>query len=160
MALHKSYPVASFKALDDDDQSSGTFEALVSIFGNVDLVGDRVVKGAFKQSLKRWRDSDAPIPVIWSHQWDNLDAHVGVVLQAEERDEGLWVKARLDLEEDFARRLWKKLRQRAVKDFSFAYDILDEKQAEDGANELLELEILEVGPDPQGGPTRRPASSP
>jgi Caudovirus prohead serine protease len=73
MALHKSYPVASFKPL-DDDEAGGTFEAIVSVFGNVDLVGDRVVKGAFKSSLKRWRESDDPIPVIWSHQWDNLDA--------------------------------------------------------------------------------------
>ena len=41
--LTKAYP-AKFATLDEKE---GRVEALVSIFGNVDLVGDRVVKGAF-----------------------------------------------------------------------------------------------------------------
>lgn len=148
MRTHKSYPLSHFKALDTEGE--GTFEAIVSVFDNVDLVGDRVVKGAFDKNLKEWKESGDPIPVIFSHQWDDLDAHVGIVTEAEERDEGLYVKGQLDMDEDFASRLWKKMNRRSIKEFSFAYDIIREKTADDGANELIELSLIEVGPTLKG----------
>lgn len=144
---HKTYELANFKAL---DESEGTFEAIVSVFGNVDLVGDRVVKGAFEKSLKEWDESDKQIPVIFSHRWDDLDAHIGGVVKAEERDEGLWVKGQLDLEEDSSRKAFKLMKRGTLSEFSFAYDIVREKTADDGANELLELKIIEVGPTLKG----------
>lgn len=138
---------AQVKAADGDD---GTFEALVSIFGNVDHAGDRVVKGAFTKSLQRWEESGDPIPVVFSHRWDDLDAHIGKVLEAEERDEGLWVKAQLDIADDpSAAKVHRLLKDRRIREFSFAYDVLDEK-AQNGANELLELDVIEVGPTLKG----------
>lgn len=139
----KTYSVKA-EPLDDE----GTFEALVSIFGNVDLVGDRVVKGAFAKSLERWESSGDPIPVIWSHQWSDPQAHLGEVLEADERDDGLWIKGRLDLEDrgTYAGTIWRKMKRRLIKEFSFAYDVVDEGKAKDGANELREVELIEVGP--------------
>ena|GEM_PF-493292 len=130
-----------------DGAPEGTFEALVSIFGNVDHAGDRVVKGAFANSLQRWAESGNPIPVVFSHRWDDLDAHIGEVLAAEETDEGLLVKAQLDIADDpAAAKVHRLLSKRRIKEFSFAYDVNDERKADDGANELLELDIIEVGP--------------
>lgn len=143
---HKSYP-ANFKAL---DESSGTFEAIVAVFGNVDLIGDRVVKGAFQKSLGEWKESGDPIPVIWSHMWSDPNAHIGKTLEAEERDEGLWVKGQLDMDDPFAAKVFKLMQERRVKEFSFAYDIEDEAKAEDGANDLRELKLIEVGPTLKG----------
>lgn len=145
------------------DEADGIFEAYVSVFGNVDLHGDRIVPGAFGASLERWKASGDPIPVIFSHQWDDLDAHIGEVLAAEEHlpgDErlpeeikalgGLWTRFQLELDEDFASRVAKKLTKRTLREFSFAYDVLDERRGTDGANELLELDVLEVGPTLKG----------
>jgi Escherichia/Staphylococcus phage prohead protease len=146
--LHKSYPLAQFKALEDEGE--GVFEAIVSVFNNVDLIGDRVMPGAFTKSLDQWRSSGNPIPVIFSHQWENLDAHVGIVTAAEERPEGLYVKAQLDMEEDYAAKLWKRMKQRRIKEFSFAFDPIKEKRAPDGANDLIELDLIEVGPTLKG----------
>lgn len=143
---HKSCK-AEFKALDD---STGTFEAIVSVFGNVDKVNDRVVKGAFASSIKKWKESGDPIPVIWSHQWDDPDAHIGKTLEAEENDTGLYVKGQLDLDDPFAAKVYKLLKERRVKEFSFAYDTIDEKSTKDGINELLELDVIEVGPTLKG----------
>jgi HK97 family phage prohead protease len=122
----------------------------VSVFGNVDSVGDRVVPGAFKASLARWADSRDPIPVIWSHQWDDPEAHIGVVLAAEERPEGLWIKAQLDVDKPFARQVYELLKARRVREFSFAYDVVDSRQAKDGANELTVLDLIETGPTLRG----------
>ncbi len=150
--LRKSYPVASFKAFKDDTgELTGEFEAIVSVFGNVDRVGDRVVKGAFAKSLALWKDSGDPIPVLWSHDWMNPDSHIGVIIKAEERDVGLWVKGALDIKSNArAATVAKLLAERRVKEWSFSYEVNDEKKARDGANELLDLGIIEVGPTLKG----------
>lgn len=149
--LHKSHPIASFKALKDDNGDlTGEFEAIVSVFGNVDLVGDRVVKGAFTKSLDRWRASGDPIPVIWSHQWQDPFAHIGAVTEASETAKGLRVNGSLDMGNPTAAYLAKLLAERRVKEFSFAYDVVDERRAKDGVNDLLELDIIEVGPTLKG----------
>jgi HK97 family phage prohead protease len=132
------------------DLTEGTFEAVVSVFGVVDRVGDRVMPGAFEGTLDRWKASGDPIPVVWSHAWDDVYAHIGAVLDAEERPAGLWVKARLDLDQHVAAQVFRLLAERRVREFSFAYDVLREKSAAGGANELLELDLIEVGPTLKG----------
>lgn len=140
---HKAYPITKFKALEDEGQ--GVFEAIVAVFGNVDRVGDKIMPGAFTKSLETWAERERPIPVIFSHNWDDLDAHIGHVIEAAEVDEGLYVKGQLDIEEDFARKVWRKMSQGLLADFSFAYDEIDSKWIDD-VHELHELDILEVGP--------------
>lgn len=142
MRGYKNRDVLSFKAL---DSAEGTFEAIVAVFGNVDRAGDKIIPGAFKASLAAWKAKGRPIPVIYSHEWDNLDAHIGKVLEARETDRGLYVKGQLDLEEDFAARVWKKMREGTLAEFSFAYDVVDAKQV-GKVNELRKLDLLEVGP--------------
>lgn len=154
-------PVYGLKAI--GDPAAGIFEAYVSIFGNVDYHGDRIRAGAFEGSLARWKASGDPIPVIFSHQWDNLDAHIGEVLEIEEHppgdsrlpveiraNGGLWSRFQIDMDEDFASRVAKKLTKRTLREFSFAYDVLEEERATDGVNELVELDLLEEGPTLKG----------
>lgn len=149
------------KSLAAIGEEPGTFEAIVSVFNNVDLGGDRILPGAFTASLAEWAASGDPIPVIFAHQWDNLDAHIGEVLEAKELlpgDEtlpdsirslgGLWVKFRLDVTEDFARKVSKRLETRALREFSFAYDVPagGSRTSSDGVTDLVRLNVIEVGP--------------
>jgi HK97 family phage prohead protease len=143
----------------------GTWEAIVAVFGNVDYQGDRIIAGAFSKSLANWATSGDPLPVIFSHQWDTLPAHIGTVLEAKELfpgDEalpaelrgngGLWAKFRLDVDhpETYAPTIDRLMSERRLKEFSFAYDVFDERRGSDGANELLELDVLELGPTLKG----------
>lgn len=140
---------ARVKAIGD----TGEFEAVVSVFGNVDYANDRVVKGAFADSLKAWRESGDPIPVVFSHQWDNLDAHVGQVdpSAAVETDDGLQVKGVLDIDDDpAAAKVHRLLKTRRIREFSFAYDVVSEAKASDGANDLQAIDIIELGPTLKG----------
>ena len=123
------------------DGTAGTFSAMVAVYGNVDLQGDRIVEGAFDRSIKEWQASGDPIPVIWSHNWADPAAHIGYVdpNNMESTPEGLKVTGRLDVEEPFAGKVHRLMKERRVKQLSFAYDVRDEKLAKDGANELLEL---------------------
>lgn len=166
----KSFP-AHFKASDD---GSGEFEAIVAVFGNVDHQGDRIVEGAFANTLDEWKSSGDPIPVIHSHQWHDLDAHIGGVnptdakelspgddlLPAELKDfGGLYVKGTLDVDDDpSAAKAHRLMRTRRLREFSFAYDIREdgEKRGDDGVNELSDLDLFEVGPTLKGA---NPATS-
>ena len=128
----------------------GQFEAIVSVFGNVDTYGDMVVPGAFKADLDARAESGAVLPVVWSHKWDDPFAHIGWVVKAEERPEGLWVQAELDMDNPTAQQVHKLLKSRRVSQFSFAYDVQDHAlaTAEDGTEylELRKLKLHEVGP--------------
>lgn len=145
------------------DEEQGRVTKYVSIFGNVDLVGDRIKYGAFATSLEEWAASGDPIPVIFSHQWNVLDAHVGYVVDAKEVPAGdpdlppeiaeyggLRITEQYDLDHPPAKRLFDLQKQRRIRESSFAYDVVNEAKARDGANELLELKLIEVGPTLKG----------
>jgi HK97 family phage prohead protease len=154
----KSVPALVKAAGEADGLAEGQFEALVSVFGNVDWYGDRVMPGAFKDTLADWAQRGDPIPVVWSHRYDDPEYHVGVVLQAEERDDGLWVRGQLDLDDEAtkARQVYRLLKGRRVTQFSFSYDVDEAAPAkaaegEDGSDEpqvleLHKLRLYEVGP--------------
>lgn len=141
----KTAPAEFAAGATDDGQLTGQFTALVSVFGNVDVVKDRVMPGAFTTTLKAWEDTGAPIPVIWSHQWADPDLHIGVVTKAQETEAGLLVEGQLDMENPKARQVAKLLAERRVKEFSFGYDVLAANDV-DGVRELHALELFEVGP--------------
>src|SRR6185369_503204 len=133
------------------------FEAVVSVFGNVDLQGDRSMPGMFKSTIAKWRKSGDPVPIIWSHEWLNPEAHIGYadpndVMEIALPDKGngemggLLVKGRLDVHKPFAAQVYDLLKERRIREWSFAYDTIREKMSEDGANELLEVSLIEAGP--------------
>jgi HK97 family phage prohead protease len=146
------FQLAEFKAANRGGEPTGEFEAIVSVFNNVDLGGDRVMPGAFTKSLARWQKSGDPIPVIWNHMWDNPDAHIGAInpADAEETDAGLKVRGQIDLDNPFAAQVYRLLSQRRVKEFSFGYNVRDEKPDSRGVNELREVDIIEAGPTLKG----------
>lgn len=137
----KTFP-AKAKAVDDGE---GVVEALVATYA-VDSVGDRIIPGAFEKSLGEWAESGNPIPFIWSHQHNDIDAYLGDVLEAKETDEGLVVRAQLDMDDPQVRKVYRQIKGGRVKNYSFAYDVIDEAPGDDGANELKQLKLYEVGP--------------
>lgn len=167
----KSAP-AYFKAVTGAGVKDGTFDAIVAVFNNVDLGGDRLIPGCFAESIADWQKSGDPIPVIFSHQWDDLYAHVGEVDPANVKEllpgdselppelaelGGLLIKgAQMDLEAPgeagaFASNLWTKLSRRSIKEFSFAYDIPPGgARAAKDATDLVKVGLIEVGPTLKG----------
>lgn len=153
----KSCPVQIKAAGPNEGTDEGVFEAIVAAY-NLDSVGDKIVPGAFAETLAEWASKGDPIPVLWSHLSHDPDYHIGYVLEAEERPEGLWVKAQIDLDDlkdsgSKAAKVYRLLKGRRVTQFSFAYDIEDGgwvDQKVDGVDagyyELRKLKLFEVGP--------------
>jgi len=144
---HKQFQLIETKA----DTDHGTFEATVAVFGNVDKAGDRIVPGAFTKTLERWRGSGDPVPVILSHDWTNPFSHIGVAdpHEMQQTGQGLRIKARLDVQDnDVARQVHRLMQRRSLKEFSFGYRVPSggQRRGKDGANELYEIDLVELGP--------------
>lgn len=141
---------AEIKARVEGDK--GIVDAIVSVFNNVDLGGDRVMPGAFSKTIAEWQSKGDPVPVIWSHEWDQPESHIGFVDPADmkETEVGLQVKMRLDLDRPRAEQVFHLLKNRRVTQFSFGYFARGFKDAQDdkgnNVRELTDIELFEVGP--------------
>lgn len=148
----KTARLAEVKAGPADGLDEGVFEAFVSVFGNEDFYGDVVMPGAFRDALADWKAKGDPIPVVWSHMYQDPDMHIGVVTDAEEREKGLWVRGVLDLDDDArkAKQVYRLLKGRRVTQFSFTYDVAEGGFAQRDGRDVYELRkifpLYEVGP--------------
>lgn len=150
----KAFSPLRFKAEGEDDGfggklAAGEFVALASVFDVIDSYGDRIIKGAFAETLAAWQTKGDPIPVIWQHAWSDPSAHIGFVVEARETDEGLLYKARLDLDEPFATKVYKLMKSRRVTQQSFGFDVVDGRSVTEAGREIFEItkvNLYEVGP--------------
>lgn len=153
MTKVKTRPVDIKAAGAQDGTGDGVFEAVVATY-DLDSYRDKILPGAFEETLAEWKASGDPIPVLWSHNSHDPDCHIGYVVEAEEREGvGLWVKAQLDLDAAKAAQVYRLLKGRRVRQFSFAFDVIEGgwvEQIVDGKDEsyfeLRKLKLWEVGP--------------
>src|SRR5690606_31080690 len=159
-AILKTVP-ATVRALPAEQLANsdplGTFEAIVSVFGNEDHHGDIVEAGAFADSINEWAASGDPLPVMWSHQYGNIDSILGHYVEAEETDVGLKLKGVLDLEHPTAVRAYNLMRRRLIKEFSWSgevleYEVIEPEDPDDiwswmfAGVKILKVDLWEAGP--------------
>lgn len=143
-----SFELVEFKA---DEERRGLFAALVSVFGNVDRNGDRMMKGAFSRTLKEWMARGKPIPVVWSHDHMEPDSFIGSVdpMDVKETEQGLVVAGKLDVDTNpKAAQIWQLLKDGRIDQWSFAYDPKGKRVSKQkGARrDILDVDLFEVGP--------------
>lgn len=127
------------------EQVDGTFTGYAAIFGNVDSYGDVIVKGAFAESLTEYGPDGAGIPCYWSHEMRNPMLNIGVTTAAQETDRGLLVEVKLDIDHNpnaaYVHRL---IREKRVRQMSFAFDVLDGGWGERDGEPVYELRKLRL----------------
>lgn len=132
-----------------DNLTAGQFTGYASVFGNVDSVGDKIVKGAFAESLKDFGDGGAGIPCYWCHETSDPEMNLGTTLEATEDEHGLFVKVQLDLDNPKAAYAYKLLKEKRVRQMSFAYQVTDGEDKKD-CFEITDCKIFEVSIVPVG----------
>ena len=155
--MEKSFAVEQVDLI--GEAGSGKFEALVSVFGNIDHVKDVVMPGAFSKAVK---ESDPP-PVVWSHYW-NIPP-IGETIDWGETDKGLRVKGELfvgaDDKHQYADMVYAAMKSRegrkpALREFSFSYDIPDDGEVkstrEVDGKEIAVQELHSLYPIHEVGP--------
>lgn len=133
----KSFP---FEAKVDLDKNE--FEGYASTFGNRDLVGDIVEKGAFAKTIKE-RLPKGLVKVLWQH-FDPM----GMPKHMEEDSNGLYVVAKVSKTNGNQDRL-QLMKDGVVDRLSIGYDVV-KREVDDSAKDrtvrLKELKLYEFSP--------------
>ena len=77
--------------IDITNQKTGEIEGYGSIFNNIDLHGDVILRGAFSESIS----CNPKVKLLWQH---DPNCPIGVITEIEETDVGLYIKAVLNLD--------------------------------------------------------------
>ena len=142
---YKSLPV-EYKA-----DGEGTVEAFVSVFGNVDSYGDRVMLGAFADSIT------AKLPkMVWQH---DITRPIGKTISAEELPAGdgrlpdslkefgaLYVKGVFNLNTTDGKDAYEHIKFGSIDEYSFGYEEVETTPLADGTKELNKVNIIEWSP--------------
>lgn len=125
------------KQIDDDDDEFFRFEGLASTFGNIDLVNDIVVRGAFVDSLA----TKTPV-VLWQHK---SDSPLGMPEDIRETEQGLFLKAKLPKSDTFvAGRVIPQIKVGSIRSMSIGFRIVERDFNEEGIRLLKKVDLLEV----------------
>ena len=134
----------------------GEFVAIAAAY-SVDRVKDRIVPGAFAKTIAHWQGSGKQIPLHWNHQGEPEDI-IGTIDPSlmEETDAGLRVAGKIDLDGSTkGREAWRSIKAGSMS-LSFGYLATEQKMADDGVNDLHEIDLFEVSvvPGPANADTR------
>lgn len=118
---------------------TGAFSGYASIFGNIDLGGDIVERGAFKEMVT---NAEGKIVTLWQH-----DARQPVaVADVKQDDRGLAFDGQLVMEDPTARKALAHMKAGSVRGMSIGFDILPggAEIMESGIRLLKALKLWEI----------------
>lgn len=120
---------------------TGTFEGYAAIFGNVDLGGDVIERGAFKEIVK---GRNGMVKILNQH---NSRDPIGAA-EVKQDDKGLHFQGQLVLEAASARNAYALMKAGVLDGMSIGYDVLEggAKILESGIRQLKALKLWEVSP--------------
>lgn len=138
---HKEFPF-SLKMSSDD--SPGTIEGYVSVYGNVDASGEKVMPGAFAESLAtQKREGRYPL-MLWQH--DTYEP-IGVWDDLSDDGKGLFGKGRLIINNNVptADKVYALVKNDAVRGLSIGYrEVKVEPPSNGEPRKLVQLDLLEA----------------
>jgi hypothetical protein len=125
-----------------DINEEGVFSGWASTFGNVDLVGDVVMAGAFGKTIAR----NSRLPMFFNH---NPDEPVGVWTDLAEKAKGLWTEGKLlHQSSEKARMLYGLLKAKGALALSIGYRVppggAEPDERRPGVTKLHELDLREI----------------
>lgn len=126
-----------FKVVGD----TGEFSGYASIFGNVDLGGDIVERGAFKEIVTT---KDNQVRVLYQHDTRNP---IGKAMVRED-EKGLSFDGKLILEDGLARKAYAYMKAGILDGMSIGFDVLSggSEMMSSGVRKLTGLKLWEISP--------------
>src|ERR1044072_5764284 len=104
--------------------ASGKFSGYASVFDNLDYYRDVVRRGAFVETLAKWKELGAFPPVLWQH---DSYCPIGPHTEMREDEKGLYVEGELLIaDEDSnpeARKAYGLLKRKVIRGMSIGFDI-------------------------------------
>lgn len=145
----KNVQFAIEKATMSEDRTIGTIIGYASTYGNIDMVGDRVMPGAFKKSIAKFKKTGRMIPMLSGHSTDNVIGGFDPS-RMKETDQGLRVEGKVDLNtqrgrEDFSLMSNGFISGMSIGGFTTPEDVT---MADDGIREINNFQLYEISVTP------------
>lgn len=138
---------AKMDIYDKDGMSIGIIEGMASTYGNTDLGGDIVRKGAFTQTLNHKKGK---VLLLFDHGYKTKD--IAGVAYLQDSEKGLMLRGELPLDDPEVKANYTKLKfvhDRGVPmGLSIGYNTKKKNMLADGRRELLEIALEEVSITP------------
>lgn len=118
------------------DAEKGIIEAYVSIFNNVDLGGDKIVPGAFADSISKKLPKG-----VWSHNWDQP---IAKTIEAKEDDKGLYIKGQFNLDTQRGKEAFSDIKFGIMDEFSIGFRIQEYSWEMEGDEEIRVIKKIKL----------------
>lgn len=118
----------------------GTFEGYASTFGNIDRYGEKVLPGAFVDSLAARRREGTKVKLLFNH---DMNQPIGHWEDLAEDAKGLWGQARLVMDVPKAREVHALMKAGSLDSLSIGYREIEADQ-EGGVRMLRKLDLFEI----------------
>lgn len=135
----------------ESDVETMSFEGYGAVFGAVDLGGDLIVKGAFRDTIREAKKTGVWPDMLFLHGWygGGDEAPIGVWEDLEEDDKGLFVKGRLagTTRGKEAYELLKMAPRPAISGLSIGYsarDVVFGKKPDEPRRTLKKIDLFEI----------------
>lgn len=117
-----------------------TFEGYASTFGNTDLGGDVIEKGAFQKTIRMAKKEGMPV-VLWQHQ---MESPIGRLTEMKEDENGLMVKGML-VDTEKGEEAYKLMQAGVIDKMSIGYTASDfDIDSKRGIRRLKQIKLFEV----------------
>jgi uncharacterized protein len=134
------------------DAKTGEFSGYGAVFGNVDIYGDVIVKGAFRDSLKEWKAAKSLPPMLVQHggwMMTDMDAlPIGKWEEMSEDDQGLRVSGRLiNLDTERGKGIYGAMKEGVLDGMSIGYRVKEfayGTKPEEPRRTLKKIDLVEV----------------
>lgn len=152
MKLSKNKPKIMAKFADlsmeiDEEKNIGVIKGYASTYGNVDLGGDTIPKGAYTQTL---RHKNGRVKFLFDHGWMTRD--IAGVSFLEDSDEGLKMEGHMPLDASDVKDAYIKVKflidNGVDMGLSIGYDAVKVTHNQDGTRTLNEIALHEVSLTP------------
>lgn len=139
--LYKSFPFELTKDSTEDEEYF-YFEGYASVFNNIDRGGDKILPGAFTETIRI-----IPVKILWQHQ---MSEPIGIPVIMQEDEKGLFVKGKLP-KSDFlvSGRVIPQMKVGSVRELSIGYSIREyyTEKTEDGYIwNITKVDLYEFSP--------------
>ena len=139
MGLERKY--TSLSSLTETGEV-GRLRGYASRFGEPDQSGDVVAPGAFAESLKRLKEADRSVKLLWQH---DPAKPIGVWNQVMENKIGLWVSGEVLTDIQLGAEAATLMKAGAIDGLSIGYRVVRaEPNLDTGGRTLLEIDLWEV----------------
>ena len=120
----------------------GTIEGYLNTFNHIDRIGDNTQKGAFTKSIKKIKDNNDVLPMLFGHDHTKV---AGIWTEIREDEKGLYGVGKINLETQLGKELYSNIKIGAVKGISIGYfEIETDFDTKTGSKLLVELDLIEA----------------